>query len=100
MRYLYARTNRLFAAGVARIIFFDRTIKGFSVSMTGTVLVLFLLIIPGPAAPLFAAEPALPAFGGGAVEVRVYTDYFCGPCGAEEQEVIAVITELDRKSVV
>ena len=50
------------------------------------------------AAPLSAAEPSLPAFGEGAVQVRVYTDYFCGPCGAEEQEVMAAIAELVAKN--
>jgi thiol:disulfide interchange protein DsbA len=48
--------------------------------------------------PVSAAGPSLTAFGGGAVEIRVYTDYFCGPCRAEEQEVMAVITELIAKN--
>ena len=61
-------------------------------------LFLFLLIVPGLTTPVSAAEPALPAFGEGAVEVRVYTDYFCGPCGAEEQEVMAAIAELVAKN--
>ena len=48
--------------------------------------------------PVSAADPSLPVFGEGAIEVRVYTDYFCGPCRAEEQEVMAVITELMAKN--
>ena len=98
MRYLYATTKWFFDAGAIRITFFDRAIRGLSVPVAGTVLFLFLLVVPVLAAPLSAAEPALPAFGEGAVEVRVYTDYFCGPCGAEEREVTAVIAELVAKN--
>ena len=98
MRYPYATTKWLLDAGATRITFFDRAIRGLSVPVAGTVLFLFLLIVPELAVPLSAAEPALPAFGEGAVEVRVYTDYFCGPCGAEEREVMAVIAELVAKN--
>ena len=98
MRYLYATTKWLLDAGATRINFFDRAIKRRSVPVAGTVLFLFLLIVQGLAAPASAAEPSLPAFGEGAVEVRVYTDYFCGPCGAEEREVMAVIAELVAKN--
>lgn len=48
--------------------------------------------------PLFAAEPVTTAFGKGAIEVRVYTDYFCGPCQDEEKEVISHITDLVEKN--
>jgi len=98
MRYLYATTKWLLTAGAIRNTFFDRALRGLSVPVAGSVLFLFLLIVSGPAAPLSAAEPALPTFGGGAVEVRVYTDYFCGPCGAEEREVMAIVTELVAKN--
>lgn len=98
MRYLYATTKWLLTAGAIRITFLDRVIKGLCAPVAGTVLFLFLFIVPGPAAPLSAAEPALPAFGEGPVEVRVYTDYFCGACGAEEREVMAVIAELVAKN--
>jgi protein-disulfide isomerase len=97
MRYLHATAKWLLAANATRIAFFERAISGLSVTVAGTVLFLFLLIVPGSAKFVSAAEPALPAFGEGAVEVRVYTDYFCGPCGAEEREVMAVITELVAK---
>ena len=39
-------------------------------------------------------------FGKGPVEVRIYTDYFCGPCRAEEKEVMALITELVEKTLI
>jgi thiol-disulfide isomerase/thioredoxin len=98
MRYVYATTKWLLAAGAARITLFERVARGLGFSVAGTVLLIFLLIIPGPTTPVSAADSSLPAFGEGVVEVRVYTDYFCGPCRAEEQEVMSVITELVAKN--
>jgi thiol-disulfide isomerase/thioredoxin len=98
MRYVYATTKWLLAAGAARITLFERVARGLGFSVAGTVLLIFLLIIPGPTTPVSAADSSLPAFGDGVVEVRVYTDYFCGPCRAEEQEVMSVITELVAKN--
>jgi protein-disulfide isomerase len=79
MRYLYGSMKRL------------------GVPAARTLLLIFLFV-SGPAAPAFAADPLLPAFGEGDVEVRVHTDYFCEPCRAEEQEVIAVLRELVAKN--
>jgi len=98
MRYVNVTTKRLLAAGAARITLFERAVRRLGVPVAGTVLLLFLLVIPGPTTPVSAADLSLPAFGEGAVEVRVYTDYFCGPCRAEEQEVMSVITELVAKT--
>jgi protein-disulfide isomerase len=60
----------------------------------------FLLFFSGSTSPVYAAEPVMPAFGRGAVEVRLYTDYFCDPCRAEEGEVISLITELTGKNII
>jgi thiol-disulfide isomerase/thioredoxin len=98
MRYVFATTKRRLAAGAARITLVERAVRGLDVLVAGTVLLLFLLIVTGATAPVSAADPLLPAFGEGAVEVRVHTDYFCGPCRAEEQEVIALITELVERN--
>jgi len=98
MRRVCASIKRLLAAGSTRTTLCERAVRGPGFPVSGFVLFLFLLIVSGPAPPLSAAEPALPAFGEGAVEVRVYTDYFCGPCGAEEREVMAVVTELVAKN--
>jgi protein-disulfide isomerase len=89
---------RLFAAGLFAIIDRARRAMSAPVAVAVGVLLTCMLSVPGSTAPLFAADLALPAFGEGAVEVRVFTDYFCGPCGAEEQEVIAAITELVAKN--
>jgi hypothetical protein len=58
----------------------------------------FLLFFSGSLTPAYAAEPSLPAFGRGPVEVRVYTDYFCVPCRNEEAEVMALVTTLTEKN--
>jgi hypothetical protein len=36
----------------------------------------------------------LQSFGGGPVKVRLYTDYFCGPCRAVEPELEPIISKL------
>ena len=44
------------------------------------------------------AQGALfPSYGSGAVEVRLYTDYFCPPCRAMEQAIEPVIMNLLKK---
>jgi protein-disulfide isomerase len=63
-------------------------------------LLFFLLFFSGSTSPAYAAEPVMSAFGRGAVEVRLYTDYFCDPCRAEEGEVISLITELTGKNII
>jgi thiol-disulfide isomerase/thioredoxin len=40
---------------------------------------------------------ALPSFGRGDVKVRLYTDYFCGPCREIEPAAEAVLYDLVRK---
>ncbi len=40
---------------------------------------------------------ALPSFGRGDIKVRLYTDYFCGPCRAVEPEAENLLYELARK---
>jgi thiol:disulfide interchange protein DsbA len=91
MRYLYRRATRHLVANAGRC--------GRGLGLPAAALLLIcLLVVPGPATPVFAADPLLPAFGDGAVEVRIYTDYFCGPCRAEEQEVVAALRELVAKN--
>ncbi|MHB8908617.1 MAG: DsbA family protein [Syntrophales bacterium] len=82
MRYLQRITKRLPAA------------ETVVAAIAGTVLLLVLLSVPGLTLTASAADPSLPVFGDGAVEVRVYTDYFCEPCRAEEQEVMGAVAEL------
>ena len=88
MRCVFATTKRLLATGAVLIAIAERSGRGLGVpTVAGAVLLFFLLIVPGSTTSFSAADPSLSAFGEGAVEVRVHTDYFCDPCRAEEREV-------------
>lgn len=91
-----------FAATVilAFVINFEPSRKRLAALTAGAGLVFFLLFFSGSATPLYAAGSPMTAFGKGPVEVRIYTDYFCGPCRAEEAEVMALITELVEKNLI
>ena len=41
-----------------------------------------------------------PSFGSGAVEVRLYTDYFCPPCRAMEPGVEPILKDLLKKNAI
>ncbi len=79
---------------------FERTRKALAALAAAAGLLFFLLFFSGSATPVYAAEPVMPAFGRGAIEVRLYTDYFCEPCRDEEGEVISHITELVGKNLI
>ena len=91
-----------FAATVflAFVVNFQRSRKWLAALAAGAGLVFFLLFFSGSATPVYAAGPPTTTFGKGPVEVRIYTDYFCGPCRAEEAEVMALITELVEKNLI
>lgn len=59
---------------------------------------LFLLGFSGQLLPTYAAQPEpqllLPSYGNGPIEVRLYTDYFCGPCQALEKELVNILPGL------
>jgi uncharacterized membrane protein len=79
---------------------FDARRKAAAVLGIAAGLTFFLLFFSGSATPAFAQGPVTTAFGRGAVEVRVYTDYFCEPCQAEEEEVSSLIKELIQKDTI
>ena len=79
---------------------FERNRKALAALAAAAGLLFFLLFFSGSATPAYAAEPVTTGFGRGAVEVRLYTDYFCGPCAAEEAEVISLITKLTGKNII
>jgi len=92
----------VFAAVVILTLFvnYERSRRGLTALAAGAGLVFFLLFFSGSTAVSYAADSPLPSFGKGPVEVRIYTDYFCGPCRAEEAEVMALITELVEKTLI
>jgi uncharacterized membrane protein len=85
---------------LALAVNFERNRKTLAALAVAAGLLFFLLFFSGSATPAYAADAVLPAFGRGPVEVRLYTDYFCGPCAAEESEVIALISELVGKNLI
>jgi len=52
--------------------------------------------------PLFAQSPAapFPTYGAGAIQVRLYTDYFCPPCRAMEPSVEPVLRDLLKRKII
>ncbi len=91
-----------FAATVflAFVVNFQRSRKWLAALAAGAGLVFFLLFFSGSATLVYAAGPPTMTFGKGPVDVRIYTDYFCGPCRAEEAEVMALIMELVEKNLI
>ncbi len=74
----------------------------FSVSRKLLVIVFFVLgllsfslFFQGATVPVLAATEALvPTFGAGKTQVRIYTDYFCGPCGRLEPKMERLLPKL------
>lgn len=91
-----------FAATIilAFIVNFQWSRRWLAALAAGAGLVFFLLFFSGSATLVYAAGPPITTFGKGPVDVRIYTDYFCGPCRAEEAEVMALITELVEKNLI
>jgi len=45
-------------------------------------------------------EAPFPSYGSGAVQVRIYTDYFCPPCRAMEPSLEPVLRKLIKKNLI
>lgn len=62
-------------------------------------LLFFSLFFHGATVPVLAADEALiPSFGTGQIQVRIYTDYFCGPCGRLEPKMEQILPKLLNKN--
>jgi thiol:disulfide interchange protein DsbA len=61
---------------------------------------LCLLFFKGVASPVYADEVLLPTFGKGKVQVRLYTDYFCGPCSHMEPKIEPLLKDLVQRNVI
>jgi thiol-disulfide isomerase/thioredoxin len=99
---LYCPYCLAFAATLflAFIVNFQRSRRWLTGLAVGAGLLFFLLFFSGSASLVYAAGPPTTTFGKGPVDVRIYTDYFCGPCRAEEAEVMALIAELAEKNLI
>lgn len=50
------------------------------------------------AGPVYAQGVVLPSFGQGKVAVRIYSDYFCGPCRTGEPKFEALLRDLVKRN--
>jgi hypothetical protein len=65
--------------------------------ISGCIFVLFLFAIAGAVS---AQEMSLLTFGKGKIQVRLYTDYFCGPCSNLEPKIEYLLTDLIRRDII
>lgn len=79
---------------------FNRAKKTFIVLFLVLGIILFLIFFQGVVTPLYAEEIVLPSFGDGKIKVRIYTDYFCGPCGSLEPDIEKIIKNLVKDGVI
>lgn len=63
-------------------------------------LILFSIFFKGNVTPLYAEEVLIPSFGNGKINVRLYTDYFCGPCSKLEPKIESLIINLVKKKII
>ena len=61
---------------------------------------LCLLFFKGAVSPVYADEVLFPSFGKGKVQVRFYTDYFCGPCDRMEPKIEPLLKDLVQRNVI
>lgn len=64
------------------------------------VLLIFVLSIFLSPVPVHGEPFVLPSFGEGKVNVRVYTDYFCGPCRSGEPKIEPILLDLVKRNVI
>jgi protein-disulfide isomerase len=60
-------------------------------------LLFFSLFFRGTTVPVLADEVLVPTFGKGKIQVRIYTDYFCGPCTRLEPKMEQLLPKLVKK---
>jgi thiol:disulfide interchange protein DsbA len=68
------------------------------------VFVLFCMVLAGAMAAGSGGAKDLnfpfPSYGSGAIEVRIYTDYFCPPCQAMEPGIEPILKDLLKKKTI
>ncbi len=86
--------------GVILILFllnFDMSKKVFIGASVLVGFIFFSIFLKSNTTPLYAEEVLIPSFGGGKTNVRLYTDYFCGPCSNLEPKLEPLIIDLVKK---
>jgi thiol-disulfide isomerase/thioredoxin len=62
-------------------------------------LLFFVLFFEGTTRPVLADSTLIPSFGSGKVKLRIYTDYFCGPCDKLEPKLDEMVKSLVRNKM-
>ncbi len=91
----------LIFAGIVVALFAFNFRRSKGLIMSAAVLLgflLFLLFFKGVATPVYADEIIMPSYGKGAVKVRLYTDYFCGPCSRLEPKAEKLLADLVKRN--
>ena len=60
---------------------------------------LFAVFFQGATRPVLADALLMPSFGTGKMKVRIYTDYFCGPCSRLEPKLEGVLANLVKNNI-
>jgi thiol-disulfide isomerase/thioredoxin len=71
-----------------------------AVSALGFALVFLLSMAFATAKASQAEEVEITSFGKGKVRVRLYTDYFCGPCSRMEPRIESLLSDLVKRNVI
>ncbi len=79
---------------------FDSSKKILITSSVIVGFILFSLFFQGVVTPLYAEEILIPSFGTGKTQIRLYTDYFCGPCSSLEPKLEKMLADLVKKNAV
>lgn len=79
---------------------FDSSKKVLITSSVIVGFILFSLFFQGAVTPLYAEEILIPSFGTGKTQIRLYTDYFCGPCSSLEPKLEKMLADLVKKNTV
>ncbi|MGB9716013.1 MAG: DsbA family protein [Thermodesulfovibrionales bacterium] len=73
---------------------FDMSKKFFIGASLIVGFIFFSIFLKSDILPLYAEEIIIPSFGNGKTTVRLYTDYFCGPCSKLEPQLEPLIVDL------
>jgi hypothetical protein len=94
----------LIIGGVLVVQFFinlDWKKKKMAFVVMAAVLLIFPFVFHGSVTPVYAAEDlALPTFGKGPIQVRLYADYFCPPCQNLSTKTGPILADMVKRNVI
>ena len=67
-----------------------------SLALFGTAIVLFFLVDSYAE----GKKEAFPIYGSGAIQVRIYTDFFCSPCRGMKPAVEPVLRDIVKRNII